>query len=423
MAERSGRRKRLAALGIVLATVMLAAAPAPASAAPGATDAPEWWFDAWNVPALWASGADGRGVTVAIIDTGVQASIPELSGRVVAGADLIGNGTDGRVDFDSEDFSHGTAMASLVVARKGYGGIEGIAPGAKILPISVPLRGVIRNGTPARNATSAAVEYAADHGAKIISMSLGGFVYQGQDEQPCPPALQDAVIYALRKGAVVVAASGNSGEDGSPVEEPGVCLGVISVGAVDSAQNVTSFSSRHPYLSVAAPGDAIATLSKVPQRAFVGGGTSQATAITSGALALIWSKFPDATASQITSRLLGSAVDRGPRGRDQYYGLGVIDPRAAIAADAQAGKPNEVSTGVAPLLALAAAKPGKPPRKPAAGSEQAPLGAMRIGQQAPQLSRAFYLPLAGSGVALVLAVLLFVRASRRRRSSPRFAQK
>ena len=228
--------------------------PATARPRPGPPSAPEWWFDTWNVSGLWAAGADGRGITVAVVDTGVQASLPELQGKVLPGADFIGNGSDGRIDYDSDDFSHGTAMASIIVARQGFGDIEGLAPAAKILPLSVPLRGVIRKGTPTENATSTAINYAADHGARIISMSLGGVRDESDGPDPCPAAVQTAVLHALAKGALVVAASGNSGGDGSPVEEPGVCLGVVSVGAVDRQLNVASFSSRHPYLTVSAPG-------------------------------------------------------------------------------------------------------------------------------------------------------------------------
>lgn len=403
----------VATIMMALGLALSALCSAPAQAAPGPPEAPQWWFDSWNVPALWATGADGRGITVAVIDTGVQASIPELAGKVLPGADLIGNGSDGRTDFDSDPFSHGTAMASLIVASRGYGNIEGTAPGARILPIAVPLKGVIRNGTPTPNATSVAVRYAADHGAKVISMSLGGFVYEGEDDQPCPAALQDSILYAIKKGAIVVAASGNSGEDGSPVEEPGVCLGVVSVGAVDATSTVTSFSSRHPYLTVSAPGDTIPTLSKVAEQAYIGGGTSQATAITSAVLALVWSKYPTETNQQVVSRLLSSVTDRGPKGADPQYGLGVINPTAAIAANSAVSAPNEVFSGVAPLLAQSAARPATPAARTPAGALSAPIGSPELGHRASDLGTSFYLLVALVLVTMVLAIVLFVLALRR----------
>ncbi|UQX88189.1 S8 family serine peptidase [Jatrophihabitans telluris] len=402
-----------AALAVLAAVALALGGAAPAQAAPGPADAPEWWFDTWNVPSLWSAGADGRGITVAIIDTGVQASVPELSGRVLPGVDYIGNGTDGRTDFDSDAFSHGTAMASLIVARSGYGNIEGLAPGSKILPIAVPLRGVIRNGTSTPNATAQAVRYAADHGAKVISMSLGGLVFQGQDDVPCPTALQDAVVYAVKKGALVIAASGNSGQDGSPVEEPGVCLGVISVGAVNRQAGVTAFSSRHPYLTLAAPGEEIPTLSKVPAQAFIGGGTSQATAIASAATAMVWSKYPSETNKQIASRLIAAATDEGPAGRDPSYGYGLINPAAAISS-AAADSPNSVFTGVAPLLAASGVKGAKAPTVKAAGVGTASIGTFALGTAPSLFTPAFYATVAGAGLLLILAIVLLVLGARRR---------
>ena len=321
-------RRLLAGLAAALLVLGL---PVAAAAAPGPAAAPEWWFDSWQVPALWGGGADGHGITIAVIDTGVQASLPELRGKVLAGADFIGNGSDGRIDYDGDDFSHGTAMSSIMVASKGFAGIEGLAPDARILPIAVPLKGVVRHGTPPTGATATAIDYAVDHGAKIINMSLGGVREEGTDgPDPCPGGVQQAVLHALRRGVLVVAASGNSGDENSPVEEPGVCLGVVSVGAVDRNLNVASFSSRHPYLTLTAPGDSIPSLSR--DSAYIGEGTSQATAITSAALALVWSRYPSESSRQILTRLLTTATDRGPHGRDSAYGYGVIDPAAAIAA-------------------------------------------------------------------------------------------
>ena len=110
------------------------------------------------------------------------------------------------------------------------------------------------NGSGFESWVAQGIVWAADNGAQVISMSLGGPRYERQDQVPCPQSMQDAVLHAVSKGALVVAASGNSADDGSPVEEPGVCLGVVSVGAVDAQLQVTDFSSRHRYLSVTAPG-------------------------------------------------------------------------------------------------------------------------------------------------------------------------
>jgi subtilisin family serine protease len=389
--------------------------PAPAVATPGPSVAPEWWFDSWGVPNLWSGGADGHGITIAVVDTGVQASLPELRGKVLAGADFSGNGSDGRTDYDSDDFSHGTAMSSIMVASKGFGGIEGLAPGARILPIVVPLRGVVRHGTPPANATSSAIDYAVQHGAKIINMSLGGVREEGTDgPDPCPGAVQQAVLRAVRAGVLVVAASGNSGDENSPVEEPGVCLGVVSVGAVDRNLNIASFSSRHPYLTVSAPGDNIPTLSR--DSAYIGEGTSQATALTSAALALIWSKYPTESARQVLTRLLGTVTDRGPAGRDPAYGFGVIDPAKAIAASAPAPTvANPVLDAARPLLSPEGAQSG-PKAMPVAGAAGPPLGDYAVTPAQDSIGPPVYLLAALALLFLLLAVLAL--GSFRRGRSP-----
>jgi subtilisin family serine protease len=406
----------LAALTLAVLAVSVAL---PAQATPGPSGAPQWWFDAWQVPALWAGGADGRGITVAVLDSGVQGDLPELRGRVLPGADFTGNGSDGRIDYDSDEFSHGTAMASLIVAARGYADIEGLAPAAKILPVVVPLVSVVHQGEPPVNATAKAIDYAAGHGARIISMSLGGARTERQDRLPCPSDIQDAVLRALRRGAIVVAASGNAAQSGNPVEEPGVCLGVVSVGAVDAGLRVTAFSSRHRYLSVTAPGSNIATLNREPDTAFVGAGTSHATALTSAALALVWSKYPHESGRQILSRLLATATDRGPKGRDPEYGLGVIDPAAAIGAGpAVAAGPNPVLDGAAPLLALASARASAPKPAVATAAPDAPLGKYQVGgNRSARLDTSVTLPAAGAvGFGALALVLLAVAGHRRRRA-------
>src|SRR5439155_26791073 len=124
-------------------------------------------------------------------------------------------------------------------------GITGLAPEARILPVAVPLRGT--NDAPAsgNDRLAEAITWAADHGGKILSMSLGGTRDPDHDNVPCPADEQKAITHAISKGAIVVASAGNSGKNGSPVEEPGVCLGVISVGAVDKNNAVPACASRH----------------------------------------------------------------------------------------------------------------------------------------------------------------------------------
>ncbi|HEY2166582.1 MAG TPA: S8 family serine peptidase, partial [Jatrophihabitantaceae bacterium] len=309
MTRRSaGARSTLA--GAVVATVLTAVLAglclpaAPAGATPGPANAPEYWFDAWQVDQLWQQGARGQGITIAEIDTGVNADLPELAANVLPGKDFGAAGGDGRVDREVNEFGHGTAMASIMVAHPGILGITGLAPDAKILPIAVPLTGT--TDQDGNDHLSQAIRWAADHGAKVISMSLGGARKPTVDNAPCPADEQDAIFYAMRKGAVLLASSGNTGLSGSVVEEPGVCVGVISVGAVNENNQVADFSSRHPYLTLTAPGVDIPSLSRVAGSAYAGDGTSQATAVASAVCAIVWSKYPTLSARDLVTRILAT---------------------------------------------------------------------------------------------------------------------
>src|SRR4051794_25997990 len=193
--------RRRAVFGAVITALVLSTA-APAFATPGPFDAKEYWFDTWHVNGLWDSGADGRGVTIAEIDTGVNASLSGLHGRILNGTDF-GESGNGHVDRDKEDFGHGTAMASIMVSRPSSFNVTGLAPGARVLPIAVPLVGT--TDEQAGDHLNQAIRYAADHGAKIISMSLGGTRKASSGEQACYPEEQAAIFYAMKKGALLVA--------------------------------------------------------------------------------------------------------------------------------------------------------------------------------------------------------------------------
>ena len=207
-------RRALAA--IALAALVLAPS---AAATPGDPYAPQYYFDTWHVSQLWQSGARGQGITIAEIDTGVDAGLAVFRGRVLAGTDFGDLGGDGRVDRDNKPFGHGTSMASIMVGRPGQFGIEGLAPGAKLLPVAIPLAGTTDAAGDDRLAF--AIRWAANHGAKIISMSLGGVRRPARNPLACPDDEQQAIYHALRKGAVVLASGGNRGDQDNAVEEPG----------------------------------------------------------------------------------------------------------------------------------------------------------------------------------------------------------
>ncbi|MBX6723884.1 MAG: S8 family serine peptidase, partial [Dactylosporangium sp.] len=247
-------------------------------------------------------------MTVAVVDSGVDGSHADLAGNVLRGADLTSpSGGDGWVDSDG----HGTAMASLI-AGHGHGsaaGALGIAPGAKILPIRRKAASDLDRGEVAQG-----IRWAADHGAQVINVSLDG----GDT-----PALRQAVEYALRRDVVVVAGVGLPGGLGK-VAAPARIPGVVAVSGVDKSGNIVA-SASGPEVAIAAPAKDIAHASKNGGYS-VGTGTSDATAIVSGVVALIRSKYPDLDAANVINRLITTADDKGPPGRDQQYGFGIVNP-------------------------------------------------------------------------------------------------
>jgi subtilisin family serine protease len=401
--------KRLAALVAVLA---FGVAP-PAFAAPGPYTAPEYWFDDWQVPQLWADGARGGGVTIAEIDAGVNASLPELSANVLPGKDFTLYGGDAHTDHSLSRFGHGTAMASIMVAHPGFLDITGLAPDAKLLPIAIPLAGT--SDAASGDHLADAIRWAADNGAKIISMSLGGVSRPTGDDTACPPDEQDAIFHALEKGAVLFAAAGNRGPNDRAAEEPGVCLGVVSVGAVDRDDQVASFSSRHPYLTMSAPGVNVPSLGRVPGVAFAGDGTSEATAVAAASAALVWSKYPQLSGGAVVTRLL-STLDHRRTKPDPAYGYGILDTGRAVRADVPAAAPNPVYAAAAPFLARRRAlAPRAVPPVPPASLAPAPPG--RFAVDSPPVASDTRVP---DGIALAvlggLALLVLVASGLRVRS-------
>jgi type VII secretion-associated serine protease mycosin len=260
----------------------------------------------------------GEGITVAVLDTGVDATQSDLTGNVLSGYDDWASARDGRSDGDG----HGTSVAALI-AGHGHGagggdGILGVAPKAKILPYTIYNPDDPRQiHTTAKLA--AGIRWAVDRGVQVICIASAGG--GGAD-------LESAVQYALGKGVPVVA-----GADNRPDTDPGfpaIYSGVISVSSVDEQGNfATEISTTGDGIRFSAPGDNII----VPKRG--GGyesaeGNSYATALTAGVVALIRAKYPTLNASQVFQRLQATVVDRGSKGWDRQYGYGTIDPIAAL---------------------------------------------------------------------------------------------
>ncbi|HEX3648204.1 MAG TPA: S8 family serine peptidase [Pseudonocardiaceae bacterium] len=410
-------RARWVAAGI--AAALLCAVPLPAAAAPGPPGHVEWWFDTWHVQHLWAEGARGQGIVIGEIDTGVAASLSTFSGHVLAGTDLGPGGGDGRRDRDVDPFGHGTAMASLMVAHDGPFGIVGLAPDARVLPVAVPISGTTDDATSDSNPDLAeAIRFAVGHGAKIISMSLGGSTDGDADHLSCPADEQAAIDDALSRGAIVVAAGGNSGDSGNPIEEPAVCLGVVSVGAVDSAGRVPPWSSRHPYLTVTAPGVNVPTVSRVAGTAFFGDGTSQAAAITSAGLAVIWSRYPKLTNRQVVARLLAT-LHGGRTTPSPATGYGSIDIGAAVDRQVPANAPDPVFAAVDPFLGRDREQVPPPPAPPIqqAPRLREPAAVPSVPPAGPFAAGAGLAGLVGAAVGLIALVGLGMLAIGGRRRS------
>ncbi|WP_433320607.1 S8 family serine peptidase [Micromonospora sp. CA-269861] len=277
--------------------------------------------DQWHLATLDSGEANkisqGEGVTVAVPDTGVYPH-PDLRGNLLPGIDLINGGQhdDGQDDRNS----HGTGMAGLIAAhgQEGSRGARGIAPRAKILPI---ISSTADNRSNPDD-LGKAIEYSVSSGAGVISISSAG---------GSSPALRRAIREALRADVVVVAAVGNRPLDtevGYPASEDGV----IAVGGVDEFGTHAAVSVTGPEIDVVAPAVDIYSTS-IDGKYRKGTGTSDATAIVAGAAALIRSKYPYLPAREVAHRLTATAVDKGPPGRDDEYGYGVIDLVAALTAD------------------------------------------------------------------------------------------
>jgi serine protease len=281
-------------------------------ATPDPGRAQQWGLDAIGVPAAWAV-TRGGGVVVAVVDTGVAAT-PDLAGRLLPGWNVIAH-SDDAVD----DNGHGTHVAGTVAEVEGNGLAEsGVAPEASILPVKV----LDSTGSGSDVDVAAGIVWAADHGARIVNLSLGG-------SEPST-VLADGVVYARSKGVLVVAAAGN---DGGTVGLPARLAGVLAVGAVDSGSVRAPFSAGGRALDLVAPGVDILqqTLDGVggyADRSW--SGTSMASPHVAGVAALALAAGRATTAVGVARLLTRTALDLGVPGRDPAYGAGLVRADAAL---------------------------------------------------------------------------------------------
>ncbi|MFD3565511.1 type VII secretion-associated serine protease mycosin [Streptomyces sp. NPDC058686] len=354
---RPGRRNAAASAILGLLLVGVGAGPAHAES----TRSEQWFLDAMQAETMWKTST-GKGVVVAVMDTGVDPSNPDLKGQVLPGKDLAeGASGDERTDY----LGHGTGMAGLIAGTGAYGGGNGafgLAPGAKILPVRLPdpLKANNEAEASARflSAASAGIRYAADHGAKVINISQGNSDDSSQ--------LRAAVKYALQKGSLIFASVGNSGNKDNAVEYPAATPGVVGVGAVGKGGRKTAESQHGPQVDISAAG--------VNMVHACGGGTglcethgsSDSTALASASAALIWSKHPNWTNNQVLRVMLntvGGPTDGAKRNDD--VGYGIVRPRIALKTP---GDPGPADKYPLPDYPVAAKSPSAEPSK-ATGAE------------------------------------------------------
>lgn len=268
----------------------------------------QWHLPKMGAPSAWNS-VSGDGITIAILDTGVDPNHFDLANKLLPGY----NAADGGSDW-SDIHGHGTAVAGVAGAIANNGaGVAGVAWGATLLPIRVTNRS---DGYAYFSDIARGLTWAADQGAQVANISYGATPSS---------AISSAARYMKSKGGLVVVAAGNSGSDLGYADNPDL----ISVSATNSSDAITSWSSYGNYIDVAGPGAGIVT-TKMNNAIGSSSGTSFSSPATAGVVALIMSANPHLTPSEVESILKSSALDLGASGWDNKFGHGRVDAAAAV---------------------------------------------------------------------------------------------
>ncbi|RCG18362.1 serine protease [Streptomyces reniochalinae] len=260
----------------------------------------------------------GKGITVAVVDTGVDSSTRALKGQVLPGRDFA----NASGDETKDDTGHGTTMAELIAGTGEGGSLKGLAPDAKIIPYRVGLDGVKgREKGALFSHADKAVRAAADSDAQIINMSFGG---------PPGPELGKAVEYAAKKGKIMFSSAGNEANEGNLQSYPAGYPDVAGVAGTGSDGKVSKFSSYGDEVTLAAPGEGLPGWCDAKRANYCSKqqGTSMASAVASASAALIWSKHPDWTGNQVLRVLTKTAGLAGnEKTQSKYLGYGAVRPR------------------------------------------------------------------------------------------------
>jgi subtilisin family serine protease len=272
-----------------------------------------WHLGKIGAPAAWDQ-SQGAGVTIAVLDSGVLTSHPDLKDRLVPGYNVYGNNTD-----VSDVCGHGTAVAGSAAASTNNGvGVAGVAGAARIMPVKIAFAD--STGCHAYLSTIASgITYAADNGARIANVSYGSLAGSA--------TVQSAARYMKSKGGLVFISAGNANLNDTTVSDGSM----IVVSATDSNDAKASFSNYGAYVTLAAPGTGIWT-TDMNGAYSAWNGTSFSSPVAAGVAALMMGARPDLAGAQIEALLLGSATDLGAAGRDPVYGYGRVHAAAAVAA-------------------------------------------------------------------------------------------
>lgn len=314
-------------------------------------------LSAIDAPAAWRL-SQGRGVTVGVLDTGVDSGAADLSGSVSTGPDFtLGADPPGY----QPPHLHGTFIASVIAGHGSgpgrAGGIIGVAPAARVLSVRVILDdqepGVGPYNTNPRfaDAIGQGIRYAASHGAGVINMSLGSV-------EPSR-AMQAALAYAVSRGIVVVASAGNSGATGpayTPYSYPASFTGVVSVAAVNDSGVRAPFSDRNSSVVLSAPG--VNVIGAGPGGTYLqASGTSPASAFVAGVATLIRSAYPGLSPAQVEQAMISSAVRRPAAGYSPATGFGEVDAAGALRAAGRLAR-EAPAAGLAAGRHFGGARPG-----------------------------------------------------------------
>ncbi|HEY1529512.1 MAG TPA: S8 family serine peptidase [Galbitalea sp.] len=412
-------RTGLAAAAAATAAILLLCG----SAAPGAvtngvhTDyirSGEYWLDQYGIRSAWST-TEGKGVTIAVIDTGVDGSVADLAGAVTGGIDYSGQGTaNGEKPVgDASERNHGTMVASLAAGRgtAGSAGLIGVAPQANILSISIGFGAAATNSD---DQIAEAVTWAVNHGANVINMSLT------RNTLAWPESWDKAFLYAMQHNVVIVAAAGNRGSGTDEVGAPATMPGVLTVAGVDRNEKASvDASAQGITIGVSAPSEQL--LGATPGGGYVQWeGTSGATPIVAGVVALVMASHPGITGANAINRVVSTARDAGAKGVDPIYGYGLLNAAAAVRNTVPSVKANPMGDLSAWIHLNRRAEPTATPTTPPTSTSTAaptqvsagPSNPLGILYPTPTQLRNVGLPLAliiAFGLAALVMIVIAVR--------------